>query len=1105
MPHYPSFGSSLREPIGIHGRSRTLAPEARPSGARHLGSLAVATVLAAALVVSVSRTAMAACQTQAQGVLLCTGNVSNGVRETFPATRQIIVRGVTTDIATTNQNGISLIGGNPLISVDLGGRTLTTRHPDAVAGGRAAIGGWGSQVTMNVVNTNITASGSYTHGVVAGAAGTSASLFFRGNIDTSGIHSRGIWVNAQSGAASLTAHSVISTTGALNADAIKMEAATGVVLNHTGISETTGLNSEGMYLRATRGFIRAATNSTLTTHGDQAGAIEAHARDAVNINQRGNITTHGDGAHGILALSDLGNIDVATFGSFRTNGDQSDAVRAVGRGAVKITTRGPIVTTGDRSMAINAQSTLNSVNVVSRSNIVTMGTDATAIIASAVQNGAVDHSGNITTNGANARGISVSARRNAAVTSVGAVTTRGATATGIVADAIAGSATITHRGTVDTAGTGASGILASSRAGNASVTTIGAVRVAGTQGGTAIDVSARGGASLDLSGSASSNSTVAPTVRVAGYTGSNAVIKGNILANGTNATALVASANTGRINIDIQRGLVRSGPGTGSAISMIGGTDLNRITNAGQIVSVGGHAIDGSAFADSVTNTGLISGRFRMGDGNDSIVNSGTVATTGDSDFGGGAADIFVNNTTLDVAGTARFLGLETFNNVRGTIDMQDGRTDGQFQTSGAYAGGGQLVIDSKWNQTDVMVLGGTVSGQTKVDVAYQTGGGTIGPQGLPVIDVSAGTTTNGQFVLANGPIVDGLLNYDLELLQGGIWALVGAPNQAAMTLLANTSLGSDAWTSSSSAFDDFTAAFRQGGAAFGRRSAMTASRFSSEAGGGSEAPVGAWMTSYGGGSYSSELGAQFSSERTSGYQAGVDYSLTEQGSGGPRVVAGVTFGASRFTSDHAFVETDDTPNSTNAGVYAAFADGVFDMSVLAKTDQTSVMYQDSGISAGELDLATSGLQLRGGYTLPGIVGPWSMRLDGGTRYTHTRIEDTRFSHIAVSFDSATELVAVAGATLGFAHHTDKSGTSGFNMSLSAHIEQDLLRRQAMNVAGYDVATDDLRTMLDLGAALGWQSGNFSAGGDLRLRHDLMEADTRSNEMLVRLHATQRF
>lgn len=171
----------------------------------------------------------------------------------------------------------------------------------------------------------------------------------------------------------------------------------------------------------------------------------------------------------------------------------------------------------------------------------------------------------------------------------------------------------------------------------------------------------------------------------------------------------------------------------------------------------------------------------------DDILVTGSDAGTGLRATGGGTIDAgstfaLTGNLTTDAAGTFQGFGAGTgsysvsgslANN--GTVTTQDGSVGDTITVAGNYSGTGLFLVDVDFstNSSDVLVVGGDVTGGATAIGAQDVTGGIANGEDVLVVDVE-GSTSDGDFVLANGPLVNGAFVYELEL-KGSDWFLVAS------------------------------------------------------------------------------------------------------------------------------------------------------------------------------------------------------------------------------------------------------------------------------------------------------------------------------------------
>jgi hypothetical protein len=176
----------------------------------------------------------------------------------------------------------------------------------------------------------------------------------------------------------------------------------------------------------------------------------------------------------------------------------------------------------------------------------------------------------------------------------------------------------------------------------------------------------------------------------------NAAIVANEAGINAYSDGVLAIVNTGSIN------------GAGSAshpVIAFAASGSTTITNGsgGSVQSIAGLPTDLAIVAPTsgtgsvvIANGGTITGRFDLANTSSATLNNNGVWTSsGTSAFPTGAGTIN-NSGTVRVSGTTTFTGLQTFNNA-GVLDMHGANpAAGDVVTiSGAYVGGGKLVVDS--------------------------------------------------------------------------------------------------------------------------------------------------------------------------------------------------------------------------------------------------------------------------------------------------------------------------------------------------------------------------------------------------------------------------
>ena len=354
------------------------------------------------------------------------------------------------------------------------------------------------------------------------------------------------------------------------------------------------------------------------------------------------------------------------------------------------------------------------------------------------------------------------------------------------------------------------------------------------------------------------------------------------------------------IEIDNSGDLI-SGSGGRVTIQGVGNSSSDSVTvtinNSGNIRNESSDASDtairvydldaASENAVSITNSGTIIGKIRIGDGvfgsNDgdfgttggedsvSFTNTGTWQVSGQIEQGpegttigsgafsvnetnGADATVLIENSgTVEIVDASMFLGVDTFDNAGGTIDLtaDANATDTTLSIFFGTAPGGPSVA-TFFGQTDennqvstvsvdaslgadsqgslasdnLVIINDKADGVTRIDVndTQSDTAGVYAPVGVEIVRVDAGDDTEaGAFTLSTGPINKGLWAYDLYTEAGvdstddtlgdndRVWRLASAPSEYAHELPVMMSGAQEAWLQSTSAFTDHTTNARLG------------------------------------------------------------------------------------------------------------------------------------------------------------------------------------------------------------------------------------------------------------------------------------------------------
>jgi len=291
---------------------------------------------------------------------------------------------------------------------------------------------------------------------------------------------------------------------------------------------------------------------------------------------------------------------------------------------------------------------------------------------------------------------------------------------------------------------------------------------------------------------------------------------------------LASNGGTGQLSVTTSAAVTG---GTGFGINTRTGAGKHgQITlNSGAVVSAeSGQAISNDAGDVTVlVNDGAtVAGSIVLGDGSDMLVFSDSADFSAVTMFDGGddadSADGFVDTLGFSGTGTDSLVGATVVNweNVvisnganlsfsdyqltagtltvagsgvldasggdfnltgnldnSGTVDLQDGATGDVLSLSGNHnsAGGNLLVdVDFSTGMSDQLVIAGETNGLGTVDInVSDISGGFAAGGNIMLVDVAGASVANA-FTMSSGPLVAGILNYDLEQ-QGRDWYLANS------------------------------------------------------------------------------------------------------------------------------------------------------------------------------------------------------------------------------------------------------------------------------------------------------------------------------------------
>ncbi len=634
-------------------------------------------------------------------------------------------------VSVTSSSNISLTNGGAGISASgLGAITVSSSGEISVAGApgvgiAAASGEAGAVSVKSSGSVSIEGDGA---AIIAVSVGGAANIMSSGNILLGGS---GIGISAIAGTeATVSSSGGISVRGDGNAiDAISINGAANVT-----------------------------SSGEVTLGGDGAAIAAFSVGGAANVTSSGNILVGGNGS-GIVAQGSIvqvtlsGNVAVAKGGT---------GIDATGGNGATVNSSGGISIAGDGN-AIDASSTGGAANVTSSGNIF-IGGSGTAIdaLGNLVQ---VNSSSNISVRDGGT-GIRASGDGQVAVNSSGVISV-GGDGTAIDAFSVAGAAKVNSSGNIFIGGSG-TGIAAEGNL--VQVNASGNISLA--HGGTGISAFGGNQVAVNSSGSISVGGEYGfGIVALDTYKGGVVSINssGHVTAAGPASTAILAQATGGDITVNIARGTITGGSGTGAGIELIGGAN-NTLTNLGTIMTspgLAGTAILGMpASGLPPTSQSLV--------GNNVVMNAGTI--TGNVDLGPGRNAF--NNLPGGTFNSGATVNLGAGNPLNNSGNLSPGGS-GMIQTTALtgnlmQGGAAKITVDVNpaTGQADRINATGSanLAGQIVVNLANATP--TIGTTTLTLVHAAGGATDNG---LALGAL-PAVAAYQLEfpnandvVLQGGL------------------------------------------------------------------------------------------------------------------------------------------------------------------------------------------------------------------------------------------------------------------------------------------------------------------------------------------------
>lgn len=839
-------------------------------------------------------------------------------------------------------NGVLATGGS--VDLTLGGQITKTGSYGAVYAQSSA----GDIVIRNDATIVTQGAGEFdaflNQGIVARAAGN-VTLSGAGSIETDGVFAYAVAAySSRAGQVKVTqgdivthgqsSHGVVAVTGGTPAesdqeiggitvavDSIKTEGwgASGMLLSDntasgdilatvSGDLSTAGDQARGVSIYSANGVAGADLN-TVSTQGYNSQAVHLDGRRA-ELTFAGDVSTSAELSTAIVAYAGNGGVSIQGAGGVNTTGTYfSSGVRVSSPGDIDIDIAGPITTTGRGSAGIEVTERARHSEVYPYDPPAEEGTQTAALGWPAP----------------NPR-VSEAAMEGQAISIVaGSISTKGQNADGVMVSTTTGSVDIAVD-EVSVAGAGSIGVFAEGLHLAAEVGDVSSLRSTG--------VALLGYESADLA----VNGTVQGAtdgVRLQGYEVGLTVASGAVVAGGVNGVVIDATphvtpvvhywgyAPESYIGQEEPQPVPPANPEQGLAI----------VDNAGTIVGGSGYAITVTGGAADVTNSGMVVGAARFDAFDDVFTNSGRFVATKTSDFGGGD-DVFVNTGELLVGDgetplAVTFLGLETFRNEGGVIDLRNGVAGDNLTLPGAFVGSGGSVLGldvGAEGVVDSLTVMGAATGSTTIKLNAAAADATLLSQSVALVKTGAGSSADA-FSLDEADI--GLVRYGLSFdAATGAFALAAEAGAPVYRLGKTTEAAQGAWRQSADAWSSHMAGLRD--AAEGSRHAWV------EAHGKRNERDDSRTASIGDDTAEFDLGYR---QDSYGAQAGADL-------GGSETTAGVyRFGvtAGYVSSDLDFkggAETIDL-DAFNLGGYAGLSRGSAFANLLVQYDRYSVRMAD--------------------------------------------------------------------------------------------------------------------------------------------------------------------
>ena len=710
---------------------------------------------------------------------------------------------VTVNAATVTggEVGIRAIGTAGAVSIEASGAVSATGNTagvgvDALASSVGDISVTAAAVTGSAIGINVVNSGAGDVGVVATGRVTGTSMTGISATASAGA----VTVNAATVTGSAVGIRAMSSgAGDVGIDAGGAVLATGTAgVGIDALASSGDIAIAAATVTGSAAGIRAVSSGAGDVSIDASGAVSATGTVAgVGIDA---LAPSGDiaiaaaavvgSAVGIRAVSSgAGAVSVSATGA--VTGTATAGVRAIGGTATGAMTINVAAVTGKTGIEAR-QGSANALNVTANGAVTGTGTDGAGINALASSGGAL--SVNATRVTGSAAGIRAVSNGTGAVLigAAGTVSATGATSSvGIYAKTTgailidAATARGTHIGisasglgtaavSINATGTvtGRTGIQATAPSNNA--ITVTAADVSSSNAG--IVARTRGAISIHTTGSVQSSADNGIYADQQGTGTTQVTVSGAVSSNSTNANHAAIRAKAANANQNQTVTITLESGAAVSAAKAIMVTDFGTATvtvNSGATVSgaietAGGDdtlAVEGGSVSSDIdlglgddrlrVTNGTASGSIDLGTGADELrVTSGTVSGTLTGGIGldtlrvtSGSVEGALagwENVTVESGGSVKVLGSATVTDltVAGTLNLNDGAI-GDFTVSGAFTGGGTVILDANGATADKLVIGNVSGGTTTIDVDVFDTGSAAEDDEIEIVEVTGNGTVS--------------------------------------------------------------------------------------------------------------------------------------------------------------------------------------------------------------------------------------------------------------------------------------------------------------------------------------------------------------------------